>query len=139
MNLRNALVKYIVVSLSATASLVASQQTVASDDFDRGRSLTLKGAFMASLAPLGGMPVCLLVDVKEGGSLPAKWVIVGRDLATLWREGWTFGPSGTLRGGDELVIRVYLAKDPSNVAERLAAALFGSRATGLSSADAVCR
>jgi hypothetical protein len=92
-------------------------------DYDTTKTVLLTGSMMASIAPLGGVPVCLLIDVKNSDHTSTKWIIAGKDLVALRREGWRFGPSGILKGGDILKVRAYLPRTASRAAEKLATAM----------------
>jgi len=123
----------ILVCLASLSQTPAAQPTsttrALADDYDVGKTITLKGTVRLSVATPGDVPVCFLMEVPRATGAPEHWMIAGSPARVLQRTGWRLE---MLRGGTAVTVSGYLPRAGSGVAERLAAALLANAPPGMS-------
>ena len=96
--------------LLLVASLPAAAHHSFAAQYDRSKSITLKG----SVSKLEWMNphIYFYMDVKQGDRI-VSWSIEGGAPSMLYRNGWR---TDSLKVGDQITVEGWLAKDGSNLA-----------------------
>jgi hypothetical protein len=122
----------LVASLFASYSAPPAAQRQAAAEYDTSSAVILRGTVHGVLAPPGGLPVCILLRIEQLDGRLQAWVVAGRTIQVMRRNGWRFGSPdiATLKGGETVLVRAYRPAQGSAVARELAAGLEGSAPPG---------